>query len=413
MRSTHTLALLDLPKAMYEFVRDKMKAAGYEHAFLEDGIIDMHGIGLSVDEDSAFLQSISNPPVAFSENGALFWYGDPAERRDFTGDLYAAPQASAPVADESPMAKMAEALREKARQEQRAYQDRRDQATEWGPMPVGTEADDPNALAALADGLESIVGNENAKLAAVIIRRMASAPEVGEAQPVAYRAWFDQDNGARWLFTLWPEEERLDVQWEPLYAAPQASTPTVIDLGETGSIYGATIRGSARMMAKSIEQLSQVTIISDDFSGIDTAVVDGRDGGKAPPIGEGCTYQNSPDAYGLKSAPAAEDSAKDAGDAALLDALRQIAAWPDGGERYGQEKIKRFAQDAIDAAKAFADRQQRGGDVGRAALEWYAEQAAGCRKLGAAGDRAREALDKDGGQRARAALAATKGESNE
>ena len=35
---------------------------------------------------------------------------------------------------------------------------------------------------------------------------------------------------------------------------------------------------------------------------------------------------------------------------ALLDALRQIAEWPDGGNRYGQEKIKRFAQAAIDAA---------------------------------------------------------------
>lgn len=49
--------------------------------------------------------------------------------------------ASTPVADESPMAKMADALREKARQEQQAYQDRRNQATEWGPMPEGTEAD--------------------------------------------------------------------------------------------------------------------------------------------------------------------------------------------------------------------------------------------------------------------------------
>lgn len=39
-------------------------------------------------------------------------------------------------------------------------------------------------------------------------------------QPVAYRAWFDQDHGARWLFTLWPDEERLEVDWEPLYAAP-------------------------------------------------------------------------------------------------------------------------------------------------------------------------------------------------
>ncbi|WP_157810499.1 hypothetical protein [Achromobacter ruhlandii] len=63
--------------------------------------------------------------------------------------------ASASVADESPMAKVAEALREKARQEQQAYQDRRAQATEWGPMPTGTQADDPSELGALADGLES------------------------------------------------------------------------------------------------------------------------------------------------------------------------------------------------------------------------------------------------------------------
>jgi hypothetical protein len=40
-------------------------------------------------------------------------------------------------------------------------------------------------------------------------------------EPVAWRAWFDADNGARWLFTLWPEEERLDVKWEPLYIAAQ------------------------------------------------------------------------------------------------------------------------------------------------------------------------------------------------
>ena len=47
-----------------------------------------------------------------------------------------------------------------------------------------------------------------------------SALQGRQAEPVAWRAWFDQDNGARWLFTLWPEEERLDVTWEPLYAAP-------------------------------------------------------------------------------------------------------------------------------------------------------------------------------------------------
>ncbi|AHC93977.1 Lar-like restriction alleviation protein [Achromobacter phage JWAlpha] len=59
----------------------------------------------------------------------------------------------APVADESPMAKMADALREKARQEQQAYQDSRVQSTEWGPMPHGTEADLPASapVAVLSD----------------------------------------------------------------------------------------------------------------------------------------------------------------------------------------------------------------------------------------------------------------------
>ena len=41
-------------------------------------------------------------------------------------------------------------------------------------------------------------------------------------QPVAYRAWFDKDSGARFLFTLWPGEERLDVDWESLFLAAGA-----------------------------------------------------------------------------------------------------------------------------------------------------------------------------------------------
>lgn len=41
----------------------------------------------------------------------------------------------------------------------------------------------------------------------------------------------------------------------------------------------------------------------------------------------------------------------------------------------------------------------------RAVLEWYAEHVAGCRKLGPDGDASRQALDKDGGERARSVLA--------
>ena len=51
---------------------------------------------------------------------------------------------------------------------------------------------------------------------------------MGKGEAVAHRAWFDADNGARWLFTLWPEEERLDVEWEPLYAAPKALAPLLV-----------------------------------------------------------------------------------------------------------------------------------------------------------------------------------------
>lgn len=113
--------------------------------------------------------------------------------------------ASAPVADESPMAKMAEALREKARQEQQAYQDRRNQATEWGPMPHGTEADLP-----------------------------ASAPVAGEAQPVGYlqaasevgsvgmlKRFITADDfgGDDAALSAWAKSSGA----APLYATPQAS----------------------------------------------------------------------------------------------------------------------------------------------------------------------------------------------
>jgi hypothetical protein len=43
----------------------------------------------------------------------------------------------------------------------------------------------------------------------------------------------------------------------------------------------------------------------------------------------------------------------------------------------------------------------------RAALEWYAEQVAGCRKITREGNTARHALDADGGKRAREALSAS------
>lgn len=49
MRSTHTYAVLDVPRSVYGAVRALLAAAGYDHAFHQDGdaeVIDMHGIAL-------------------------------------------------------------------------------------------------------------------------------------------------------------------------------------------------------------------------------------------------------------------------------------------------------------------------------------------------------------------------------
>jgi len=55
-------------------------------------------------------------------------------------------------------------------------------------------------------------------------------------------------------------------------AALAAHKPAVIDLGETGSIYGATIRGQIHVVAKHFGQIRDVSWISDNFSGIDAAI---------------------------------------------------------------------------------------------------------------------------------------------
>lgn len=85
---------------------------------------------------------------------------------------------------------------------------------------------DQSALSALADGLESIKGNENAELAAVIIRKLASAPVAREEKPVA------------WLID-WPGEPELGhyISESPAYSGRSRAlvlAPAPIDPGKTG-----------------------------------------------------------------------------------------------------------------------------------------------------------------------------------
>lgn len=43
---THTFAELEISDTAYNEIRSKLESAGYEHAFMDDGAIDMHGIGV-------------------------------------------------------------------------------------------------------------------------------------------------------------------------------------------------------------------------------------------------------------------------------------------------------------------------------------------------------------------------------
>lgn len=46
MENTYTLAKLTISKRSFEEIKKKLKAAGYEQAFLAGNIINMTGIGL-------------------------------------------------------------------------------------------------------------------------------------------------------------------------------------------------------------------------------------------------------------------------------------------------------------------------------------------------------------------------------
>lgn len=59
LTSTHTFVELELSPAAYAEIRAKLEEAGYQHAFAEDGAIDMHGIGVTVEKCNE--QETENP----------------------------------------------------------------------------------------------------------------------------------------------------------------------------------------------------------------------------------------------------------------------------------------------------------------------------------------------------------------
>lgn len=48
--ATHTYVTLEVSGAAYEEIATKLREAGYDHVFMDDGEIDMHGLALVMRE---------------------------------------------------------------------------------------------------------------------------------------------------------------------------------------------------------------------------------------------------------------------------------------------------------------------------------------------------------------------------
>lgn len=60
LRTTHTIAELELSPAAYDEIKQKLLDADYGHAIMEDGTVDMSGIGVTRGPE---LESISAADV--------------------------------------------------------------------------------------------------------------------------------------------------------------------------------------------------------------------------------------------------------------------------------------------------------------------------------------------------------------
>jgi hypothetical protein len=69
MKSTY--AILNVSQSAYDEIREKLQTAAYDHAFHENGVIDMHGIALQTD----------NPVIGKASTGSgKGKYSDPSRR---------------------------------------------------------------------------------------------------------------------------------------------------------------------------------------------------------------------------------------------------------------------------------------------------------------------------------------------
>jgi len=59
LTTTHTYAELEISGAAYDEIYNKLRDADYQHAFMENGVIDMHGIGIAREQKRVTVANVS------------------------------------------------------------------------------------------------------------------------------------------------------------------------------------------------------------------------------------------------------------------------------------------------------------------------------------------------------------------
>lgn len=90
MRRTHTVAVLEISKAAFDEIAQKLRKEGYDHAFVEE-FIDMSGIAVAAEADPVRLApgADGRPNIKTMPDGATYFdFSDGVhETRLFSDDV--------------------------------------------------------------------------------------------------------------------------------------------------------------------------------------------------------------------------------------------------------------------------------------------------------------------------------------
>jgi hypothetical protein len=74
LTQTHTYALLEISQAAYDEIAAKLREASYDHAFLDGGAIDMHGLAVTraaAEPENELLVFLAIHAAKYADDNAL------------------------------------------------------------------------------------------------------------------------------------------------------------------------------------------------------------------------------------------------------------------------------------------------------------------------------------------------------